>query len=139
MHYPLMDITDRIPEPPKCWLRGIPRYCDYHPHVATFALTNLLVRMRCEGCQRTFDVAFGTSAVLQSNVVDPVLGYPLDSTTGATIKEAHDDPPFHLGEDGFNCIGNPMTAGWVAILQVWERSGAKWKRRFDLDGPSPDC
>ncbi|WP_138995749.1 hypothetical protein [Sphingomonas sp. PAMC 26621] len=139
MYYPLMDITDRISEPPKWWFQGIPRYCDYHPSEAAYAPTNLLVKTRCEYCNSEFDVAFGTSAFLQKNIVEPVLGYPLDIKTGLIIEEAYDDPPFHLGKNGFNCIGNSVTADWVAILQVWEgESALNWIRRFDLDGLSPD-
>jgi hypothetical protein len=138
MHYPLMDITNRISEPPTWWLDGIPRYCEYDPDKATFTRTNILVRVCCQQCRRAFDVAIGTQAILLQNVVEPVLGYPFDSKTGETISEAHDDPPFHLGDDGFNCPGNPMIAEWIAILQVWERSGGKSIRRPDLEGPSPD-
>jgi hypothetical protein len=138
MHYPLMDITDRISEPPTWWLDGIPRYCAYDPDKATFARTNMLVRVCCQQCRRAFDVAIGIQAVLLQNVVEPVLGYPFDSKTGKTISEAHDDPPFHLRDDGFNCPGNPMIAEWIAILQVWERSRGELIRRPDLEGPSPD-
>ncbi len=138
MHYPLMDITDRIPEPPTWWLDGIPRYCEYHPDTATFAPTNLLVRVCCQQCRRMFDVAIGTKAILLQGIVEPVLGYPFDSETGETISEAHDDPPFHLQDDGFNCAGNTMIAEWIAVLQVWERCGRALIRRPDLEGPSPD-
>lgn len=138
MHYPLMDITDRIPEPPIWWLNGIPRYCKFHPDEATFATTNMLVRVCCQQCHRKFDVAIGTQAILLQDVVEPVLGYPFDSETGEPIREAHDDPPFHLGDDGFNCAGNAMTAEWIAILQVWQRSKGEVIRRRDLEGPSPD-
>jgi len=138
MHYPLMDITDRISEPPTWWLNGIPRYCEYAPDRATFARTNMLVRVCCQQCRRAFDVAIGTQAILLQNVVEPVLGYPFDSKTGETISEAHDDPPFHLRDDGFNCSGNAMIAEWIAILQVWERSGGESIRRPDLEGPSPN-
>lgn len=138
MHYPLMDITDRISEPPTWWLNGIPRYCEYAPDRATFARTNMLVRVCCQQCRRAFAVAIGTQAILLQNVVEPVLGYPFDSKTGETISEAHDDPPLHLRDDGFNCPGNPMIAEWIAILQVWERSGGESIRRPDLEGPSPD-
>jgi hypothetical protein len=137
MHVPLMDITDRIAEPPKWWLNGVPRYRDYHPEHARGQNTQLLVRVCCQNCQRVFDTAIGTTATLKVGEVEPVLGYPLDSATGTCI-EARDDPPFHLGEDGHNCMGNSMGVEWVAILQVWERSGADWRRRFDLDGPSPE-
>ncbi len=138
MHYPLMDITDRIPEPPTWWMNGIPRYGDYDPQNATWYETNLLVRIICPYCYRVFDVAIGTNAVLQKDTVHPMMGYPLDSKTGDIIEEAYDDPPFHLKGDGFNCMGNTAPAEWVAILQVWERDNIEWKRRFDLDGPSPE-
>jgi hypothetical protein len=98
----------------------------------------MLVRVCCQQCRRAFDVAIGTQAILLQNVVEPVLGYPFDSKTGETISEAHDDPPFHLRDDGFNCPGNPMIAEWIAILQVWERSGGESIRRPDLEGPSPN-
>lgn len=138
MHYPLMDITDRISEDPIWWLDGIPRYCDYHPHEATFQSTNLLVRVWCQGCGSTFDVAVGTSATLEKGIIDPVSGYPIDSKTGLIIRNVDDDPPFHLGKDGFNCIGNSMLEEWVAILQVWEGQGQNYSRRPDLEGPSPN-
>lgn len=138
MHYPLMDITDRIPEPPKWWLDGIPRYCEYHPGMFAFYKTNLLVRICCQHCHRVFDTAVRTRATLEQHVLDPFLGYPLDAGTGQVLDDAHDDPPFHLGSDGYVCVGNSMTADWVAILEAWEKDGQKLRRRSDIEGPSPD-
>lgn len=82
--------------------------------------TNMLLRVCCQQYRRAFDVAIGTQAVLLQNVVEPARGYLVDSKTGETIREAHDYPPFHLRDDGFNWAGNIMKAECIAILQVWE-------------------
>ncbi|HEX8556392.1 MAG TPA: hypothetical protein VF695_16965, partial [Sphingomonas sp.] len=73
----------------------------------------------------------------KATVVEVWSGYPLDCDTGIAIEEAHDDPPFHLREDGFNCIGSTMIAGWVTILQAWEGDHWNLTRRTDLEGLSP--
>lgn len=142
MHVPLMDITDRIAEPPIWWLNGVPRYCDYHPRDASLLRTQLLVRVCCEYCRRVFDTGIGTMATLKVGVVEPVFGYPVNTATDNWIEEAFDHPPYHLRENGYRCDGSNSFAEWVAILQVWEwmpKGASSWQRRFDLDGPSPNC
>ncbi len=138
MYYPLMDITDRIPEPPKWWLEGIPRYCEYDPDEFTYYETNFLVRIGCQYCRRAFDVAVYIKAIAAIGILDPVSGYPMDEAAGRFMTNLFDDPPFHLGEDNFNCVGNSMLADWIAILQAWEGHGPKRRRRSDLEGPSPN-
>ena len=101
-----------------------------------FDKTNLLVRICCQHCHRIFDTAVRIHKILEQHVLDLFLGYPLDAGTGQIVNDAHDDPPFHLGSDGYAWVGNSMTADWVAVLEAWEGDGQKLRRRSDIEGPS---
>ena len=128
MHIELLDITDRIPEPPKWWINGIPRYCEFTPDRAdTFAPTILLVRSECQQCQKVFDVALGTNQRVAPNL--------LDADTNLWIDATSDDAPFHNGPDGYKCGGSTMLIDPIQVLQAWVRNrDCRWTRRSDLEG-----
>lgn len=126
----LNDITDRIPEPPKWWLEGIPRYCDYHPSHFFCPPTQALVHVRCLGCYQGFDVAYGFWNSTGMNLPDAEVLQAIDGYS--------DEPPFHLrATDGFACAGLSSGVEVELVLQVWQRHALEWVRCAHLEGDMP--
>ena len=123
-----MDITDRIDEPPSWWVDGIPRYCEYHPHHASMRPIELLVRATCSQCSLTFLISVGSQTELMAGLIS--------SETNLPWWDAYEDPPFHLGSNGFNCAGNHAGVCIDEVLQAWKRNSGwpGWERAPELEG-----
>ena len=52
------DILERIPEPPKWWFQGIPRYSEFSPDLVRYSSGEVaLIETQCQQCHYPFDVA----------------------------------------------------------------------------------
>ncbi|HEX8055278.1 MAG TPA: hypothetical protein VF481_01345 [Novosphingobium sp.] len=131
MYELLSDITDRIPDPPRWWSRGIPRYCDFHPRHTLPSGTGLmlLLHVECQACEMKFDVAIFTHEQMGQNLKAV--------EKGTTIDAAYDDPPHHLNASGYNCSGNAMLMVPLRVHEAWQMTlvGQPWTRCRVLEGP----
>ena len=113
MHVSYDDIIHRIPENPKWWLWGVPRYSQFNPHDASiYGSQVVLVRTRCQMCPAVFEIAEFPSHI---DLRDQLALYG-DLFVG--------DPPRHG-----DCGGNTMQSESIEILEFWvNEMPFKWRR-----------
>lgn len=136
----VMDLTERKPS----WWdeHGVPRYCDFHPdRVANiYASEVCLLRIECQNCRRTFDVALSWSHLDEAV-------HKVHSLRRRVLEDRieYGDPP------NMRCCsaGPTMTSVPKQVLQFWEEPeglACTWRRALDLertivcewDGDEPD-
>lgn len=128
MHIPYNDIYRRIPEPPKWWLDGVPRYDEFTPDdVSVYAREVALVRVECQP---------DPAVIYEIAVYSPSPEYPYglkNEIMGTGILWTH-DPPNH---ENPNVV--PHMSTWpLEIVQFWSRPDLlRWERepRFEIAMP----
>lgn len=122
MHIYYHDILKRIPEAPRWWLNGVPRFDAFTPHdLNVYAREALLVHVRCQGCETDFHIGIFDPAIAQAR------SFRARLTSHRTIGIG--DPP-----NSACCPAGPtMSVDEVAVLEFWERSDSIWKRVPELE------
>ena len=120
MHIRYDDILRRIPQSPKWWLDGVPRYDDFQPSdLCVYASEALLVHIRCQMCKHDFHIGLYDPSPYHSRTFKSVL---MESRTLGM-----GDPPSGCPDP--ECTGRCSSAEEVAVLQFWERKGTEdWRR-----------
>lgn len=119
---------ETVSNPPPWWFEGDPKYEDFNPDTLPAEMdTVVLLKVECQSCPRSFQVAYGSPSLREPQLIDP--------STGRIESHFWDDPPWHLGNDGYNCIGSTEGMNPLEILEVWKRAGpATWERCANLEG-----
>jgi hypothetical protein len=127
MHVPYDDILKRIPDTPKWWDNGVPRYDPFTPGaISIYATTAILARVKCARCDEQFLV--GTTQRIPPQMSEDAL---------ARLITQIEDPPRHEGnKQNGDCSGCVM--GWetLEILEAWNRQPGKrqWIRHPEFEG-----
>lgn len=132
MHTCYADILSRIPEPP-LWFDecAVPRYVPFAPNQCAniYAKEAVLVRIACQGCQQTFDVAF-TSAAASEKIPPKSDGTPLLLRDYIAHKELHyGDPPnveCCAAGASMNSVPQTVLEYWVKPIALGEGRGCSW-------------
>lgn len=107
------DIRSRIPEPPVWWDEtGVPRYCAFSPNETAdiYARECVLMEIRCQNCERAFQVAMSHSR--SSELLH-------GATSLARLIETNE---IHYGDPpNIDCCpsGPTMNSVPVRVLEYW--------------------
>ncbi len=111
------DIRSQIAEPPKWWLNGVPRYCDFSPdECGIYQKEALLVKAACQACHTVYLLGIAGSG------------------RADTFKDQIDlFGMLNLGDPPNACCweGSTMQALGLEVLEYWERNiaaGDDWVR-----------
>ncbi len=132
------DILSRIDEPP-AWFddNGVPRYGPFSPDMVTCIHANeiVLIRIECQGCQTSFDVAMTVPRASQ-----PLKDFPDAPMLRDYIAQRalhYGDPPNILCCDpgpSMNSIPRVVLEYWFRPVAMGYGLGCHWPRRVDDDG-----
>lgn len=126
MHTNYSDIIERIPEPPRWWFNGVPRYNMFTPaDLSVGSIAAGLVRVRCQDCNLEFDIGIEQDQYAETCIFEQI----------ASDEFSYGDPPRHSAPDGSRCSGETNSAIVVQLLEAWLREGGSlpFVRRTDFE------
>lgn len=98
---------------------GVPRYCDFAPHLAhPEAMETALVEINCQGCGEEYKVAVSTSSRAEEQ---------LSVSIRQAQRVGYGDPP----AGGCCAAGDTMTAEEIQVIEFWSRNNKKFEWRRD--------
>lgn len=123
MHNDYSDIRERITEEPKWWdENAVPRYCKFSPEdmADIYCDEAALVRIECQACHRSFDVAFsfGISQRMQMMMRGVEAAKAEAASLAADIREG----TLHFGDPpNIGCCpaGATMNCNDLEVLEYW--------------------
>jgi hypothetical protein len=122
------DILDRIPDPPRWWFNGVPRYKSFSPRdLSVGPLECGLARVRCQDCGTEFAIGIELDLFVDGSMLDRILSDDFN----------YGDPPRHGAPDGSRCAGETMGALPVELLEAWrwEEKAMAMVRQPQFEGP----
>ena len=126
------DIRDLIGQEPQWWdEHAVPRFCAFDPSRCAdiYADEAALVEIRCQGCERSFHVAFTNS---------PVRKVECNGIDGPSLADEIRRKTLHYGAPpnvGCCAAGPTMSSVPVRVIGYWQRSFER--SRFQWE-PDPD-
>lgn len=143
MHRCYRDILDRIDEP-VIWFdeAAAPRYEPFAPNLTAniYAVEAALVRIECQSCSKSFDVAFTSPAgskPLDENEFDAHRGPLLRNFIRARKLHYGDPPNVECCSAGasMNSVPRVVLQYWVQPIAIGEGVGCAWPNRLDPNKP----
>jgi hypothetical protein len=155
MHAGYEDIIEAVGKPPLWWdQRGVPRFRDHHPDLASdiYASEVVLLRIACQRClhEQLVQMTWGHNDVMTCLIRDEWAALRRgenidDSRTAHTLAAAvrdgsihYGDPPHHEDRGEFCHAGCTMNVWDLKVEEFWVRKDWSWTRVPELEVLLPD-